>query len=82
MRSQYWNCLLYTSVTISAQEDLVGMIWEDRPPLPTKKGFFLEETYSGKSTKDKLADIRVVMQEQNASHHIVTSLDDIAWRCV
>lgn len=66
-------------VTISAQEDLVGMIWKDRPPLPTKKGFFLEETYSGKSTKDKLADIRTVMQEQNATHHIVTSLDDIAW---
>ena len=66
-------------VTISAQEDLVGMIWKDRPPLPTKKGFFLEEAYSGKSTKDKLADIRTVMQEQNATHHIVTSLDDIAW---
>lgn len=27
-------------VTISAQEDLVGMIWKDRPPLPTKKASF------------------------------------------
>ncbi len=27
-------------VTICAQEDLVGMIWEDRPALPTEKGFF------------------------------------------
>ena len=66
-------------VTICAQEDLVGMIWEDRPALPTEKGFFLEEKYSGKSTKDKLADIRNVMKEHKATHHIVTSLDDIAW---
>lgn len=66
-------------VTICAQEDLVGMIWEERPALPTEKGFFLEEKYSGKSTKDKLADIRNVMKEHKATHHIVTSLDDIAW---
>ena len=66
-------------ITICAQEDLVGMIWEERPALPTEKGFFLEEKYSGKSTKDKLADIRNVMKEHKATHHIVTSLDDIAW---
>ena len=66
-------------ITICAQEDLVGMIWEERPALPTEKGFFLEEKYSGKSTKDKLADIRDVMKEHKATHHIVTSLDDIAW---
>ena len=66
-------------ITNCAQEDLIGMIWEDRPALPTEKGFFLEEKYSGKSTKDKLADIRNVMKEHKATHHIVTSLDDIAW---
>ena len=66
-------------ITICAQEDLVGMIWEERPALPTEKGFFLEEKYSGKSTKDKLADIRNVMKVHKATHHIVTSLDDIAW---
>ncbi|MCR0327274.1 aminopeptidase P family protein [[Clostridium] innocuum] len=66
-------------ITICAQEDLVGMIWEERPALPTEKGFYLEEKYSGKSTKDKLADIRNVMKVHKATHHIVTSLDDIAW---
>ena len=33
------------NVTLSVNEDLVGMIWEDRPALPCEKGFFLEEKY-------------------------------------
>lgn len=66
-------------VSVSYTEDLVGMVWEDRPALPTNKGFFLEERYSGKSTKDKISDIREAMDKAGATHHIVTSLDDIAW---
>lgn len=66
-------------VSVSYTEDLVGMVWEDRPALPTNKGFFLEERYSGKSTKDKISDIREAMEKAGATHHIVTSLDDIAW---
>lgn len=66
-------------VSVSYTEDLVGMVWEDRPALPTNKGFFLEERYSGKSTKDKISDIREAMDKAGVTHHIVTSLDDIAW---
>lgn len=66
-------------ILLRYDEDLVGMIWEDRPALPSKQGFFLEETYSGKSTKEKLADIRKEMKDVQVSAHIITSLDDIAW---
>lgn len=66
-------------INFACEEDLVGMIWEDRPALPEKQGFFLEEQYSGKSTEDKLKDIRAVMKEHQATYHILTSLDDIAW---
>ena len=66
-------------ISIAYDEDLVGMIWSDRPALPTKKGFFFEEKYSGKSTKDKFSDIRKIMAEKGANVHIITSLDDIAW---
>lgn len=65
--------------TFACEEDLVGMIWKDRPVLPKKKGFFLEECYSGESTKEKLKRIRAVLKQEKATHHIVTSLDDIAW---
>lgn len=66
-------------VSLRYEEDLVGMIWEGRPALPTKQGFYLEETYSGKSTKDKLVDIRAKMKSLHTTAHIITSLDDIAW---
>ncbi len=67
------------NITFACHEDLVGMIWNDRPELPNKPGFFLEEKYSGKSTKDKMADIRKEMQKHGAQYHIITALDDIAW---
>ena len=73
------NKLEEKDVHIAYEEDLVGMIWEDRPELPKKEGFFLNVEYSGKSTKDKLADLYDVMKKQDVTHHIITSLDDIAW---
>lgn len=66
-------------VNIAYDEDLVGMIWTNRPALPEREGYLLKDAYSGKSTKDKLADLHEVMKKQGATHHIVTSLDDIAW---
>lgn len=60
-------------------KDLITSIWEDRPALSKEPAFFLEEKYSGKSTKDKLSDIRKEMKKSNADVFILTSLDDIAW---
>ena len=39
----------------------------------------MEEKYSGKSTADKIADLRKAMKENGADVHILTSLYDIAW---
>lgn len=59
--------------------DLVGKIWKDRPQMPKEPFFLLEECYSGKSTKEKLAEIRKAMQRAGADTHILSSLTDIAW---
>ena len=56
-----------------------GLIWEDRPALSKQPLFILEEKYSGKSTADKIADLRKAMKENGADVHILTSLYDIAW---
>lgn len=66
-------------VQVSYKEDLVDMIWTDRPSLPDHKAFYLNEAYSGKATAEKIHDIQEIMKKQHASHHIITSLDDIAW---
>ena len=65
--------------TLQVNEDLVGIIWNKRPALAKTPPFILEEKYSGKSTKEKLADVRVKMSEAGCDTHILTCLYDIAW---
>ncbi len=59
--------------------DLVSEIWTDRPALPSAPAFLLEAPYPGNTRAEKLAMIRKTMHEKLADHHLMTSLDDIAW---
>ena len=61
------------------EEDLIDLIWKDRPALAKNPMFILEEKYSGKSTKTKLEELRAAMGKEGADTHILTSLYDIAW---
>ncbi|MCI8837469.1 MAG: aminopeptidase P family protein [Hungatella sp.] len=66
-------------VTFSCEEDLVGAIWADRPPMSDRPVWILEETYAGKPAKDKIAELRRGMKEARATVHVLTTLDDIVW---
>ena len=59
--------------------DLISEIWEDRPPMPFSKAFFLEERYSGESADSKLERLRGFMEEKKADILVLTALDDICW---
>lgn len=59
--------------------DLIHDIWEDCPPLSEKKAYFLNETFTGKSTFDKLTAIRKEMINKGCDVHLVSTLDDLAW---
>lgn len=65
--------------SLSVGEDLINLIWTDRPELSKAPLFILEEKYSGKSTAEKIKDVRAKMAEEGADVHILTSLCDIAW---
>ena len=67
------------NINIKHQEDLVDLIWNDRPEISKRPAFLLPVKYSGKEAIDKLEDLRKVMEEKKADVHILTSLDDIAW---
>lgn len=60
-------------------EDLVDLIWEDRPMLPKNPVTIFSEQYVGLSTKDKLAKLRDEMKKQGANVHLLTCLYDICW---
>lgn len=67
------------NISIFYEKDLVNEVWTNRPELPKESVFLLEEKYSGKSTSKKLETVRSEMAKSNATAHIISTLDDIAW---
>ena len=65
--------------SIKASEDLIDILWKDRPVLSSAPVWVLEQQYAGVDTCKKLSDIREKMQEKDCDCHLVTSLYDIAW---
>jgi len=59
--------------------DLPGLIWTDRPALPRAPITEHALDYACTSRADKLARLRKRMHKLGATHHLVSSLDDIAW---
>jgi len=60
-------------------EDLLDQVWEDRPAWPKTPIWIHELTYAGRTTAQKLAEVRKALEEKGADTLIVSSLDDIAW---
>lgn len=67
------------NITLHYADDIVAKIWHERPALPQEPVFVHEAPFAPESAADKLARVRNVMREKGASHHLVSSLDDIAW---
>lgn len=59
---------------------LLKDLWTDRNPNAEKNPIYIQPIErAGKSVADKLNDIRQKMEEMEASVHIISSLDDVAW---
>jgi Xaa-Pro aminopeptidase len=59
--------------------DLPGMIWNDRPALPSAAVVEHPATFAGTARADKFDKLRNALRKQHVTHHLVSSLDDIAW---
>lgn len=66
-------------IQISAENDLVGEIWEDRPALSCEPVFELGEMWSGKSRREKIREIRKEMKKAGADVFLLSALEDISW---
>lgn len=56
-----------------------NIIWENRPAMSCEPVFELDIRYAGEDRQSKISRIREYMESVQAKHHIVTTLDDIAW---
>ncbi len=67
------------TATMHVGEDLIDLIWEDRPPLSKAPVMIFDNKYTGEDISDKLAKVRAQMKEKGATLHLMTSLYDISW---
>ncbi|MFU7516605.1 aminopeptidase P family protein [Clostridium sp. HCS.1] len=77
----YLNIAKEIGFNINMGNDLLDNIWTDRPELPQDKIFIHDEKYAGKSSSEKLKEVRKNMESKKGDFYILSSLDDIAWLC-
>ena len=61
------------------EEDLAGLLWQDRPTLSAEKAYALEEIYCGMTIAEKWTQVREKLKETDADFLFVSKLDDIMW---
>lgn len=66
-------------ITLITERDVLAEIWADRPALPDAALYAHDASFVAQSATDKLVAVRAGMAEAGATHHLLSSLDDIAW---
>ena len=59
--------------------DLIGEAWTDRPALPGEPVVEHLPPFATVTRASKLARVRTAVKEAGATHHFVSTLDDVAW---
>jgi Xaa-Pro aminopeptidase len=66
-------------VQLRSDVDLLDAIWPGRPGLPTAAVYEHTAPHAVQSRASKLAAVRQAMAQHGASHHFVSTVDDVAW---
>ncbi|EMI8398503.1 aminopeptidase P family protein [Acinetobacter baumannii] len=64
---------------LETQQDLIGLIWLNRPELPLEQIHLMPEGLNALSRKEKIQAIRETLKTKAIEGHFISSLDDIAW---
>jgi len=59
--------------------DLPAAVWTERPPRPEASVYAHAAPFATVERADKLRHVRTAMRRAGATHHLLSSLDDIAW---
>jgi Xaa-Pro aminopeptidase len=66
-------------VALRSDVDLLEHAWPDRPAAPAAPVYEHGGPEAPHPRADKLARVRAAMREAGATHHLVSTLDDVAW---
>ncbi len=71
--------LQVAGVALRTNVDLLAQAWPGRPALPAAPVYEHGTPYASVARADKLRSMRAAMQAHGATHHLVSTVDDIAW---
>ncbi|MCP5285207.1 MAG: aminopeptidase P family protein [Burkholderiaceae bacterium] len=66
-------------VALRTDVDLLQQAWPGRPALPAAPVYEHSAPFAPVTRASKLAAVRAAMADRGASHHLVSTVDDIAW---
>jgi Xaa-Pro aminopeptidase len=66
-------------VLLQTERDLLDSVWPERPALPTQPVYEHLAPHASVPRSAKLAAVREAMQRHGATHHLVSTVDDVAW---
>ena len=73
------SALELAGVALRTDIDVMHEVWPDRPGLPTAPVYEHLAPHATEPRADKLAQVREAMAAAGATHHFVSTVDDIAW---
>lgn len=76
---QLEQALTRCGIVLRNEVDLLDEAWPDRPGLPDAPVYEHLPPQAAVARADKLAQLRAEMQRLGATHHLVSTVDDIAW---
>ncbi|MBL8343137.1 MAG: aminopeptidase P family protein [Rubrivivax sp.] len=71
--------LTTAGIALATERDPLDAIWPARPSLPTAPVVAHNPPHAPRSRAEKLALVRAAMATHGATHHFVSTVDDIAW---
>ncbi len=66
-------------VALRTDVDLFSAVWDDRPALPQARIYAHRSPHAATPRSAKLSSVRQAMTQHKASHHFVSTVDDVAW---
>ena len=66
-------------LSLRTAPDLLDAIWPDRPALPAQPVYAHRAPHAPRPRASKLALVREAIAKQGATHHFISTVDDIAW---
>lgn len=66
-------------IDLNTRFDPMNKLWKDRPSMPQAQAYIYESQYAGKSTEEKISQIRKEMKLLKAQGMLISALDEIAW---